>query len=72
MFSGKVVRGIFGKISEQPYDHSSDSDQNLVTNHNFAVNSEHHAYDPVRGWVIMQNVETRVNRFNYESLSAMH
>jgi hypothetical protein len=72
MFSGKVVKGIFGKISEQPDDHLSDSGQNLLSHHNFTANGEHHEYNPVSGWVIRQNVERRISRFNYESLSAMH
>ncbi len=72
MFSGKVVKGLFGKLSEQPDPHSSDFDQSLISHNRFAVDGEHHEYDPVKGWVVRQSFEKRVSRFSYESLSAMH
>ena len=72
MFSGKVVKGTFGKLSDQTNTHSNGFDNNLVSHHNFAANGEHHEYDPASGWVIRHSIETRVSRFNYESLSAMH
>jgi len=72
MFSGKVVKGIFGKLSEQPDPRASDFDQSLISHNRFAVDGEHHEYDPVKGWVIRPTVETRLSRFNYESLSSFH
>jgi len=72
MSSGNVIKGRFGKMSDQPNAHSFDSGQNLVAHHDFAANVEHHEYDQVGGWVIRQNIEKRVSRFSYESLSALH
>jgi hypothetical protein len=72
MSSGKVIKGVFGKFSEQPDAHLSEFDQSLISHNRFAVDGEHHEYDPVRGWVIRQNVEKSVSRFSYESFSAIH
>lgn len=72
MPTGNVIKGRFGKLGDQPNAHSFDLDQNLVCHHSVVANSEHHEYDSASGWVIRKNIETRMSRFNYESLSAMH
>lgn len=72
MSAGNVIKDRFGKLSEQPNAHSFDLDQSLICHHRFAANGEHHEYDSVGGWIIRQNAETRMSRFNFESLSAMH
>jgi|GEM_PF-6480719 len=72
MSSVNVVKGSFGEWSGTPNAQSCDFDQNLISNHSFAVNVESHEYDSVSGGVIRQKIEKHVSRFNYESLSAMH
>jgi hypothetical protein len=69
MFTGKMVKGIFGRLTEQVGKDVSDFSRGPFFSDICSHVGEQHEYDPVNGWVIRMDKVKNGKRCNHGSFS---